>query len=255
MSRRRKKSHEEEHVDESWLLPYADLLTLLVALFIVLFASSAIDAQKFQQMSSAFNEVFSGGNGVIDFPSPMPEGSMEPLQKESISASQFAGIADEEQDAEELKKLKAKVDHYIISKDITDKFETELTTEGLLVTIRDNVLFSSGSADVRDRDIKTAEEISELLVINPPRNIIISGHTDNIPIRNANFESNWELSVMRAVNFMKVLLHNPELNPEWFSAKGFGEYKPKESNVTGTGREANRRVEILILPRELNTNR
>ncbi|MDM5206669.1 MULTISPECIES: flagellar motor protein MotB [Cytobacillus] len=255
MTRRKKKSHEDEHVDESWLLPYADLLTLLVALFIVLFASSAIDVQKFQKMSTAFNEVFSGGNGVIDFPSPMPEGSMAPQKKESVSASQLSGLSDEEQDTEELKKLKAKVDHYIISNDITDKFETELTTEGLLVTIRDNVLFSSGSAEVRARDIQTAEEISELLVMNPPRNIIISGHTDNVPIRNANFESNWELSVMRAVNFMKVLLHNPELNPEWFSAKGFGEYKPKESNETVTGRERNRRVEILILPRELTTNR
>lgn len=81
MTRRKKKSHEDEHVDESWLLPYADLLTLLVALFIVLFASSAIDVQKFQKMSTAFNEVFSGGNGVIDFPSPMPEGSMAPQKK------------------------------------------------------------------------------------------------------------------------------------------------------------------------------
>ena len=76
MSKRRKKSkHHEEHVDESWLLPYSDLLTLLVALFIVLFASSSIDMQKFQSISNAFNAELTGGTGMFDYPSPIPEGS------------------------------------------------------------------------------------------------------------------------------------------------------------------------------------
>ena len=76
MSKRRKKSkRHEEHVDESWLLPYSDLLTLLVALFIVLFASSSIDIQKFQSISNAFNAELTGGTGMFDYPSPIPEGS------------------------------------------------------------------------------------------------------------------------------------------------------------------------------------
>ena len=85
--------------------------------------------------------------------------------------------------------------------------------------------------------------------MNPPRHIIISGHTDNVPIHNAQFASNWELSVMRAVNFMKVLLENPNLDPRWFSAKGYGEFKPVAPNNTPEGRMKNRRVEILILPK------
>lgn len=97
--------------------------------------------------------------------------------------------------------------------------------------------------------MKIAKEISDLLVIDPPRNIIISGHTDNVPIHTAKFESNWELSVMRAVNFMKIILENDKLDPRWFSAKGYGEYKPVASNATKEGRAKNRRVEILILPR------
>ena len=106
-------------------------------------------------------------------------------------------------------------------------------------------MFNSGSADVRPEDLNIAKEISRLLEMDVPRSIIISGHTDNVPIKNANFESNWELSVMRAINFMKILLENTQL----FSAKGHGEFQSIASNATEAGRAQNRRVEILILPR------
>ncbi|GLB59945.1 flagellar motor protein MotB [Cytobacillus sp. NCCP-133] len=263
MSRRKKKQHHEEHMDESWLLPYADLLTLLLALFIVLFAMSSVDAQKFQKLSKAFNDVFTGGTGVLEFPSPMPEGQMQSTDavsdKPSEEPEEYAALdkLEKEQlkqaaDQEELAALQEKVDAFIENKNLAEKLETSLTTEGLLVSIRDNVLFSSGSADVRTEDLKIATEIAELLVMDPPRNIIISGHTDNVPIRNSSFESNWELSVMRAVNFMKIILHNEKLDPRWFSAKGFGEFQPVSDNKIKEGRAKNRRVEILILPRAGN---
>ena len=138
---------------------------------------------------------------------------------------------------------------YINQNNLTGNLKTSLTTEGLLVSIRDNVLFAPGSAEVRKDDLKVANEIAELLVMEPPRNIIISGHTDNVPIGNAPFDSNWELSVMRAINFMKIILKNEKLDPSMFSAKGFGEFQPVASNDTREGKEKNRRVEILILPR------
>lgn len=109
-------------------------------------------------------------------------------------------------------------------------------------------MFDSGRADVREEDIAVAKEISDLLVTDPPHNVIISGHTDNVPIRNSNFSSNWELSVMRAVNFMKIILENEQLDPRMFSAKGFGEFQPIASNDTEEGKAKNRRVEVLILP-------
>jgi chemotaxis protein MotB len=92
--------------------------------------------------------------------------------------------------------------------------------------------------------------MSELLVMDPPRNIIVSGHTDNVPINNSEYDSNWHLSVMRAVNFMKILTDNKKLDPKAFSAKGFGEFTPVSSNDTNEGRQENRRVEVLILPNE-----
>ncbi|WP_071458550.1 flagellar motor protein MotB [Bacillus massilinigeriensis] len=248
MSRRKKKAHHEEHTDESWLIPYADLLTLLLALFIVLFAMSSVDARKFQSLSKTFNEVFDGGSGVFQYQSPMPEGQMASPEeeKEDQEKNDKEAIAREQR---ELQALQKRVNAYIKKKNLSNKLATSLTDEGLLVTIRDNVLFASGKAEVRPEDVMTANEIAELLVMDPPRNIIISGHTDNVPIRNSNFESNWELSVMRAVEFMKIILKNDKLNPQWFSAKGFGEFKPIATNETPEGKAKNRRVEILILPR------
>lgn len=238
-------------MDESWLIPYADLLTLLLALFIVLFAMSSVDAVKFQQMSKAFNDVFTGGTGVFDFQSPLPEGQMESPDERKEDVEKHDEV-DGAKDFEELLAVQNKVNSYIEEKKLKDKLETSLTDEGLLVSIRDNVLFESGRAEVRTEDLNIANEIANLLIMDPPRNIIISGHTDNVPIRTARYESNWELSVMRAVEFMKIILKNQQLDPRWFSAKGFGEFQPVASNDSAEGKAKNRRVEILILPRTGN---
>jgi chemotaxis protein MotB len=263
MSKRRKKKNEDEHISESWLIPYADILTLLLALFIVLFAMSDVDAKKFKSMAQSFNEVFSSGTGIFEYPSPMPDEEaqgLDPQDKDTREKETGEKGQDEDEqselerqaqqaDKEELKYIQGKVNSFIDDKSLKNRLSTSLTDEGLLVSIRDNVLFESGSADVRPADLKVAKEISELLVLDPPRTIVISGHTDNVPIKNAQYESNWELSVMRAVNFMKIVLENDKLDPQWFSAKGYGEYQPVASNSTSEGRAKNRRVEILILPR------
>lgn len=246
MARRKKKQRHGEHIDESWLVPYADILTLLLALFIVLFASSSVDAVRFQQLSNVFNQVFTSGTGFMDFPSDSP--SNEPTSPEQrTGAEDLEKLGKNEQ--EELTEVQERVNAYIEKNDLTDKLGTNLTDEGMLISIRENVLFESGVAEVRSENRKMAKEISGLLVMDLPRNIIVSGHTDNIPIKNSKYESNWDLSVMRSVNFMKLLLENKELDPEMFSAKGHGEFKPVASNETKKGRAKNRRVEILIVPR------
>lgn len=248
MSRRKKEKGEHEF-NETWLLPYSDLMTLLLALFIVLFASSAVDAQKFQSMSKVFSEIFTGGTGIVDYESieqkngeELADETKEKLEKEKEQTQ----VPVDEQTT--LSATQERVNQYILEKGLTGQLKTSLTSEGLLVTINDSVLFDSGSAEVREEDIAIAKEISDLLVIDPPHNVIISGHTDNVPIQNSNFSSNWELSVMRAVNFMKIILENDQLDPRMFSAKGFGEFQPIASNDTEEGKAKNRRVEVLILP-------
>lgn len=243
---KKKKHHHEEHIDETWLIPYADLLTLLLALFIVLFASSQIDQKKFQEIARSLNSALAGGLGVFDFPSPVEQNNPQTSvpNKERLTKNQQQTIVEQEG----LREIQTKINQYIKKEHLQGELQTTLTEEGLLVTIANDILFDSGSAEVRPQDKSIAQEISRLLVMNPPRNIIVSGHTDNVPIHNSKFASNWELSVMRAVNFMKLLLENKQLDPRLFSAKGYGEFKPIASNATPEGRMKNRRVEILIVP-------
>jgi chemotaxis protein MotB len=251
MARKKKKhKHEDEHMDESWLVPYADLLTLVLALFIVLFAMSSVDAQKFQQLARAFNSTFTGGTSVLEYPSPTPNGEMEPLDVQKDRTPQEDEEAQKQIEQKKLKEIQEKVNVYIKENKLETKLKTTLTDEGLLITILNDIFFDSGSADIRNKDKQLASEISELLVMNPPRNIIVSGHTDNVPINNSEYDSNWHLSVMRAVNFMKILIDNEKLDPKAFSAKGFGEYNPVATNNTKAGRQKNRRVEVLVLPYE-----
>ncbi|WP_239673270.1 flagellar motor protein MotB [Mangrovibacillus cuniculi] len=248
MGKRRHKKHEHEHIDESWLIPYADLLTLLLALFIVLFASSQVDVEKLQKFSQTFNVIFDGGDGVMEQPTvsepiiPEEEVPLDDLTDEEK-------MAEVEKDQEELRELQERLQNYINENGLDSQFSTELKSEGLLITIRDQVLFPSGSATVRKEDEVIANELAKLLVMDPPREIVISGHTDNVPIRNAQFDSNWELSVIRAVSFMEILLNNASLDPTLFSAKGFGEFTPIADNESVEGRAQNRRVEVLVRPR------
>lgn len=254
MAKRARKHHHEEHVDESWLIPYADLLTLLLALFIVLFASSKLDAKKFDQLVRSFNVALNGGVGVLDQPSAVP---LDPnLAQQSFNRSQQDEQAKTEEqkqfereykkETEDLQKLQQQLEGYIQQNKLQDKLQTRLTEEGLLITILDNALFDSGSAALKPEARKLATEMAAMLVPHP-KQVTVTGHTDNIPISKPEFPSNWDLSVKRAVNFLKILLENKSLDPTKFSATGKGEYHPVASNATPEGRAKNRRVEVAIL--------
>lgn len=229
-------------MDESWLLPYSDLLTLLLALFIVLFASSSIDQSKLQKMSETFNAIFSGGSGFMDHTSVLenPTSNMD-----GMSDAQLAYIKDQQQ----LKQIQSQLDNLIAVNELENTFETKMTDEGLLLTIGDNILFDSGSATLKSEYTGITQQLASILELNPSRYIVITGHTDNVPFTSTSggFQSNWDLSVMRAVSLLRSLVEsNPNLDPQLFSAKGYGEFNPIASNDTPEGRAQNRRVEVLI---------
>ena len=241
---KRHKKHDE-HIDESWLVPYADILTLLLALFIVLFSSSTVDQEKLEEMSNVFSSIFTTNSGILDNSAPVqnPNGSTDQLN------SQMAAYIE---DQASLQEIQERVEEFIAVNELEGQFDTNMTGEGLLITIRDSVLFDSGRADIKPEYLSIALELSEVLVLDPARNVIVTGHTDNIPMNTPEFESNWELSVMRAVNFLKVLIEsNDQLESKYFSVKGFGEYNPIDTNDTAEGRAKNRRVEVLIQPNVL----
>jgi len=243
MLKKGSKKHNEDHMDESWLIPYADILTLLLALFIVLFSMSEIDAKKFAEMAESLNNILDGAESVMESPSSLPLDQMQSLKEDDAQNNPNEEKPTEKQ---ELQELQNKMDDYIKEKDLDTKLKTTLVDEGLMLTVLNDAFFDSGSAVVRKEDYDLAKEISSLLVMETDREIVVSGHSDNVPIHNDEFESNWELSVMRAINFMKILLVDNELDPMLFSAKGYGEFKPIAPNTTAEGRKANRRVEVLI---------
>lgn len=249
---KKKHEHHEEHIDETWLIPYADLLTLLLALFIVLFASSKIDVNKFEQMIISLGSAFNGGTSVMESSnqvSIIPEPAIDTKKTPEDEPKQMEKEFEMEYKKEtiELEKLKKKLDQYIQDNGLTTMLETKLTPYSLMITIRDSALFASGSAVVMPEARKLAVEISNMLMPYPKKEIIVAGHTDNRPIFTREFKDNWDLSSKRALNFMKILLRNEGLNPTQFSATGYGEYRPIATNQTHEGRALNRRVEVSIV--------
>lgn len=246
------KQHEpEEHVDESWLIPYADLLTLLLALFIVLFASSQVDQKKFDQIATSLSSAFNGGTSLFEPSAIIPiDDEIMPNQRENRKHDQ-AGEDDQrkkfEQETVDLQNLKQELDQYILSNDLSTELETGLDNEQLKIIIRDNALYASGSASVKPEARNLAVAISDMLGHYPQYEIVVAGHTDDIPINTVEFPSNWELSAKRALNFMKILLQNKELDPSRISSVAYGEQRPIATNRTTEGRAANRRVEVSII--------
>lgn len=240
--KRKKKNREIEHMSESWLLPYADLLTLVLALFIVLFATSSVDEGRFAEVSKVFSEIFESGSGIMNetapTTTPVPDDDVGELDENSSYMEDQQSLGETQDD----------LDEYIAVNELESQFDTQLTNEGLLLTIRDSVLFKSGEAQINPEYKRLANDISQLLTLDRPRQVVITGHTDDIPINNAQYSSNWELSVMRAVEFLKIIVKDNEVDPNLFSAKGYGEYKPILPNDTAENRSKNRRVEVLIQP-------
>ncbi|MFD2673440.1 flagellar motor protein MotB [Marinicrinis sediminis] len=277
---KKRKEHHEEHIDETWLIPYADLLTLLLALFIVLFASSQIDQKKFDELKRSMNSAFNGGASFFDSTSAVqisdlgvdsdpgdseaeyeePPGQAGQNNNNNPDTAQAPDSAEQERikeeearkalmekEQQELETLKKQLDQYIAQNGLTSQLGTKLNQSSLMITIRDNAVFPSGSASVKSEAEKVAKAIGQMLEGYPEYKVLVAGHTDNVPISTEEFPSNWDLSSKRALNFMKIILGNTSLDPKNFSPIGYGEYHPIADNSTNAGRQQNRRVEVSIL--------
>ena len=234
------KKHEEE-ASEAWLLPYSDLMTLLLALFIALFAISQTDQTKLQALAQAFTAAFNIG-GPSFFEGAGPNMSMQ----REVMSSEDAGNDAYIKENQSLENIKEQLDQYIEQNQLQEELSTQMEEEGLMIRIKEKALFPSGSAELVEESQRIGPIVAGLLAAVPER-VLISGHTDTDPINTAQFPSNWELSSVRAMTFMKFLLSiNANLNPARFSAIGYGEYRPIAPNDTAENKQKNRRVEILI---------
>ncbi|HBW36490.1 flagellar motor protein MotB [Desulfosporosinus sp. BICA1-9] len=254
---RRKRKHEAEKENgERWLLTYADLITLLMIFFVVLYSMSKVDAERFQAVAESLNKALGGGTPAkIELatspvgPSLIQTGTPSPrtTHTNSNTNEETKNTTQENTDAENMsiEAIKAKLDKFAADNQIQSKLVSSLEERGLVVSIQETLLFESGSASINDRARDILEKISTVLAPTPNQ-IRVEGHTDNLPIRTPQFPSNWELSVIRATNVVQILL-NDQIIPSRLSATGYGEYRPISPNDTDTGRSKNRRIDLIIL--------
>ena len=226
----KKKQHHEEHVDEAWLLPYSDMLTLLLALFIVMFAMGQTDKAKLKEMSQQFNIIFAGGSGVMQ----SDGNSVIPMDATPGQA-----------EYDKMTEVKKMLEEEIEKEGFSDKVKVDLNKDGLEISIQDAVLFNTGEADVKNNLSPLLLEISKMIQ-GLDNEIKIVGYTDNVPIKNEKFRSNWDLSAMRAINVMNFMVNSGTISADKVSIQAYGEYMPKSENTTEAGRAKNRRVEIIV---------
>jgi chemotaxis protein MotB len=241
MARKKRGKPHEEEASEAWLLPYSDLMTLLLALFICLFAISQTDETKMTQMAQAFSAAFNmGGPSFFDKAGPSVSRMADILVDDDYGNDAYI------RENQQLEAVKRELDEYISQNNLQNELSTELAEEGLMIRIKEKALFPSGSAELVGDSQRIGPVVAGLLA-NISQRVMISGHTDNVPINTPRYPSNWELSAQRSLNFMRYLLDlQPQMNPARFSSVGYSEYHPIASNDTDEGRTQNRRVEILI---------
>ncbi|MEZ5266836.1 MAG: flagellar motor protein MotB [Acidimicrobiia bacterium] len=275
------EEHEEheEHVNhEAWVIPYADLLTLLMAMFIALFAISNVDAQKFKKLAEGFSDALQAGGGnsqtVIDLGGSGDKLFSEPLQQiidQSGSAMVKAAAAEAnpagEEAAEitietvgskvaaaeaaaqdELQAMQDAISQAAAAAGFTGNLQTTIDSRGLVITVvTDEVVFGSGSAEFGDGGRNILGVVGQALAAsdNPIR---VEGHTDDVPINTAQYPSNWELSTARAgavVRFFQSA-NGGAIPAGQITAAGFADTKPIAGNDTAEGRARNRRVEVIV---------
>lgn len=220
-----------------WVISYADFVTMLLALFMVMWAVSGMGHGKLLSTQQNMQQKFLSKSTVYHNNVKISENTQIPQQNNQDSVLTAAtGLSEQD------KILK------MLEKNPTLNSKTKLlkSNRGAIIRLNDKMLFSAGSAIIKEDVLSTLDTIAEQLA-KLDNYIIIEGHTDSTPIHTAQFPSNWELSTARATNIINYLVKTDKLSPKRLSAVGYGEYVPIAPNTTFEGKTLNRRVDIIIL--------
>ena len=270
MSGRRRGGHGGGDHDagmERWLLTYADMITLLLALFIVLWSISSVNISKFSALKASLKQALSGkvipGSSSIlaGGPSPLdPQGTQVPQIQPTTGAAAIPNVqasirqqiisALASQDVQSLARLKQQVDSYAKAHGLQGRIRTSIDERGLVIhVLTDQLLFDPGQATLEPQAAPLLANVAHLLTSSGvPNPIRVEGNTDDRPIRTLQFPSNWELSAARASAVLTFLLRHgvPERR---LSLAGYAAERPIATNSTAAGRSANRRVDVVVLRR------
>ena len=239
MRRRRRIAYDHENHDR-WLISYADFITLLFAFFVVMYAVSAVNENKYRILASSLGDAF-GRTPSSDAPVPqLPAVTLLPDVKQRTLKQQQA--LEEQAHMTEVASNLLDVMAPLVKE---GKVRVTQSRRGVSIEINANVLFAPGRAELEPQSLAVLRAVAARLK-NEPFNLEITGHTDNVPISNSVFASNWELSAVRATSVVR-LLADSGIAPARLSAIGREASQPIASNDTAEGRARNRRVELMIL--------
>lgn len=225
----KKKKHEEHGAGERWAVPYADFLSLLLALFIALFAISTIDKKKLASFVEAISSAF----------------SFKPISS-SAPPSIIEGIGVKQKREDARKRIKERVEKIIKQLNLEGKVQVEIIPMGVRIRILDYILFQPCSVVIAQESQQLLKEVSQVIKeANLP--VEVEGHTDNIPPSSGcAFPSNWELSASRSAAVVRFLIEQG-LDSKIFTAVGYADTRPIAPNTSAIGRSMNRRIEINLI--------
>jgi len=245
---------------ERWLLTYADLITLLMAFFVIMYAMSNVDAAKYESMAQSLKValgVSNQGPALIEQKlSGQKPGNDEKIMLKDKNKAEAKAEAEEQlkklinvRNAKEERQFAvmiSKIKEYTKQKGIESNLEVKEDARGIVINLADKVLFETGKADLSPAAMQILDDLSPIL-LSSGKHIKVEGHTDNVPINTDKFPSNWQLSTARATSVIMYWLVKHPGASDLLSASGYGEHRPVASNDTPEGKAKNRRVEIIIL--------
>lgn len=240
MARKKKEEPHENH--ERWLVSYADFITLLFAFFVVMYALSTVNEGKYRILSDSLIQAFRNVN--TNTSSPVQVVVAPPIPSVQKSAPNRAQDAAKQKQRDKMRNVAKDIMEVMAPLIAEGKVRVLETSRGVTIEINDSILFSPGQAQLHPQLVKALRAIADVLV---PTDfpITIEGHTDNVPIKTAQFPSNWELSAVRATTVLR-LFADTGVAPERLTAIGYADTRPVEPNILADGRARNRRVSILI---------
>lgn len=236
MNRRRRRQADHPHAShERWLISYADFITLLFAFFVVMYAASRGSQTRVMELAQAIQTAFAelgmftpASSHLSLVPAPPAEESTTPQVLAPLAA------------------LKKRLGNDLAQEIAAHEISLNLNRQGLVIRLAEAGFFDSGSDQLRPGVKPVLERIANALapLPNPVR---VEGHTDNVPIHNARFASNWQLSTARATELVRMFITDYHLQPERMSAAGYAEFHPIASNSDAAGRQLNRRVDVVVV--------
>ncbi len=226
---------DEEEGAPAWVVTFGDLMSLLLCFFVLMLSFSEMDRKKYKIVSGSIKQAFGIQKKVPVFESPKGQ---KMIAREFDQSIVMAKIKDEIV-GPILEELRSNIG---FEEELVD---LDVTEDQVTIRLMGETTFDTGKAEIKPQFKLLLIKLGAILK-TAPGDIVIVGHTDNVPLVGGRFRSNLGLSIARSGNVAEFLLHNSSIEPDRVSTMGFGEYRPLVSNATPEGREKNRRVEIIL---------